>query len=219
MRILYLFPTRERKEKCFKAIDNIISLSRHDDYLIQLVLDIDDSTMNTPKVRDRINFYGEKVKAYWGFSKNKIDAINRDISLCPEYDILCLHSDDMIFVKEGFDLDIIEGFADGFNGLLHFPDKRFLSSLITYSIMHRDYLKIDGYIYHPDFVSMFCDNLQQDIAKKRGKYKFVDKQILEHHHAIWGLCEKDALLNKTWNPTIYYKDSLTYDKLKEQFGL
>jgi hypothetical protein len=219
MRILYKFPSRQRPYKFFAAIDNIISMSRHDDYQILCTLDIDDATMTTPAVRDKLATY-EKVKPYWGFSGSKIASLNRDIPLADPFDIICVHSDDMVFLKEGFDLDILDGFADGFRGLLHFPDGHADSRLITYPIMHVDYYKRFNYIYHPSYFSVFGDNEQHEVAVKLGQYKFVDKKILDHAHPIWGKAEFDNLYRKNEEPTQYARDGETYRKRKAiNFGL
>ena len=215
MRILYKFPSRERPDKFFACLDNITSLARHNDYLILCSFDLDDETMCNSEVRDKIAQY-PKVITYWGTSKNKIDAVNRDLCFAPPFDILCVHSDDMWFIKEGFDLDIIEAFRD-FKGLVHFPDQQAGAKLITYPIMHREYYEIDGYIYRPCFDSVYADNYQQHIAKKRDKYKFINEKILEHRHSIWGFGKPDNLLKKTEDPKVYKKDRETFQRiLKEE---
>lgn len=211
-KLLYKFPSRERPDKFFAAIDNIISLARHDNYSIQATLDLDDDSMITPEIRDRINSY-PKLKAYWGTSNgSKITAINRDMSFAPHYDILCVHSDDMVFLSEGFDLRIIEAFKN-WTGLVHFPDQKAGNRLITYPMMHQEYYEFLGYIYHPSFLSVYADNHQQDVARRLNKYKFVNECILEHRHAIWGYGEVDALLKRTEDPINYNIDRLTYQNL------
>lgn len=209
--ILYILATRERPEKAINCIENIISMSWHDDYKILIVSDTDDDSMFNQEMVDRINSY-PKVKLSFGTSKGKINAINRDVFMAGEFHILCNHSDDMWFTKEGFDLDILEAF-DNYKGLVHFPDQIAGDKLITYAMMHREYYNLDGFIYHPDFNSVYADNYQQDVAKKRGLYKFVDKKILEHRHSIWGFGQPDELLKRTENPIMYAQDKVTYERL------
>jgi len=213
MRITYNFASRERPDKFFACLDNITSLARHDDYEIIATLDVDDLSICNPEIRDRIATY-PKVTAYFGISKNKIDAINKNISFATG-EIICNHSDDMVFIKEGFDLDILEAFKD-FNGLVHFPDQKTGAKLITYAMMHKDYLDIDGWIYYPEFDSVYADNFQQDLAKRRNKYKFVGKKILEHRHSRWGYGPYDELLKKTESPMVYKKDRETYHRLLKE---
>lgn len=219
-RILYNFPSRERPEKVIRCIENIISLAKHDNYIIGLTLDVDDTTTANKEFNEKLKKYGGKVSAVYGFSKNKIDAINKNVWMYNDWDIVCNHSDDFVFTKEGFDLDILDGYADGFSGLLHFPDQHANQTLCTYAIKDKNYYNLFGYIYHPSFQSVYCDNLQMDVAKYLGKYKFISKNIFEHQHPIWGFGKADALLNRTEDKTIYQQDRETYMKLKNNnFGL
>ena len=215
MKLLYKFASRSRPEKFFKCLDNIQSLSRHDDYLILCSLDKDDVSMNTPEVILKLTTY-KKVLPIWGESKTKTEAINRDINLIDDWDILLNHSDDMVFTKIGFDLDIIEAFKD-FDGLVHFPDQVAKEKLITYAMMSKEYFNQFGYIYHPSFISVYSDNYQQYIAQKTNKYKFVDKQILRHEHPIWGFGIADELNKKTEDKHTYELDRLTFERLKKEF--
>lgn len=218
MKILYVFPSRSRPSKLIAAIENIISMAKHDTYTILVSMDVDDPTVATKSFNERLLTY-EKVKPAYGFSKSKVHAVNRDIWMVGDWDILCIHSDDMVVKQEGFDFDIIEAYSDGFSGICHFPDGHVNEALNTYAIMDRSYYLKFGYVYHEDFTSVYCDNLQMDIAKKLGAYKFVNKHIIEHQHFIWGFGEKDELLLHTENPENYEKDKQTYYRLKTEMGL
>ncbi len=212
-KILYKFASRSRPGKFFACVENIMSLSKHDNYVIFCTFDIDDETMFNGEIIQRLNKLKETRKLVYHFGKslNKINAINRDLSIAGDFDILCNHSDDMWFIKEGFDLDILAAF-DNYDGLVHFPDQQ-QKRLITYAMMSKKYFDGDGYIYNPEFESVFADNFQQDQAKRRGMYKLVDIPILEHRHHAWGYGEADELLLKTENPVTYHKDAETYRRL------
>lgn len=215
MRITYNFASRERPDKFFACLDNITTMARYDDYEIIATLDVDDFLMCNSEVRDRIAQY-PKVMAYYGISKNKIDAINKNISFATG-EIICNHSDDVVFIKEGFDLEILEAFNE-FKGVVHFPDQKVGKKLITYAMMHKEYLDLDGWIYNPEFDSVYADNFQQDLSKRRNKYKFVDKKILEHRHSMWGYGPYDELLKRTESPMVYKKDRATYHRLLKELS-
>lgn len=217
MKILYNFPTRSRTDKALNCIDNIIYNAKHDDYIILVKIDFDDETMNNDKVI-RMLYSRPNVFITIGKCDTKIQAVNRDLPYGYD-DIICCHSDDMWFTKEGFDLDILEAF-EGFDGLVHFPDQVCGDKLITYPMMTRSYYDRFGYVYHPDYISVYADHHQQEVAKKLGMYKFVDKKILEHRHAIWGFGEPDQLLQKTENPLTYKRDKRTLEYQRSiNFGL
>lgn len=218
MKITYIFPSRSRPEKFFNAINNILELSASDNYEIIAVLDVDDLSMNNEQIIPMLN-QCDKITPYFGRSTGKINAINREIDKISENtSIVCLHSDDMVYIKKGFDLDIREAF-ENYSGMVHFPDQQTKDALMTYAMMSIDYLKIDGHIYDPRFESVYADNLQMELAKARGKYMFVNKQILEHRHPVWGFGVKDDLLIKTEDPIIYEKDRITYENIKKELCL
>lgn len=220
MRILFKFPSRERPNKFFAALDNIIANASSDDYTIVATFDTDDGSMNNAWVFKRLQSY-PKVTACYGHSKSKVQAINANIDTSIPWDILCLHSDDMFFTKKGFDLDIIEAMEQHFpdtDGMLHFPDQKAGADTCTYHIIGRKYYERSGYIYHPSYASLFADNEETEKARALGKYAFIDKQILEHRHPVWGYGKYDSLLKRTqrfWN-----RDKQVYNERKaKNFGL
>lgn len=204
--ILYNFASRSRPDKFFKAIENINNLSKTD-HIIAAKLDIDDKSMQYTYQ----SFQLPNLKTYWGTSKNKIDAINRDI---PDgWDILVNMSDDMVFTKDGFDLDIIKAFDGDYDQFIHFPDGYTDDRLCSMSIIGKDYYDRFGYVYHPDYVSLFSDNEAQDVAKELGKYKFINKDIFKHKHPAWcSEIKADAQLTHTQK--FYRQDERTYKKRK-----
>ena len=213
-KLLFKFPSRERPVKMFAAIENMVSMVGEGvDYSIQLTLDIDDKTCSTPEVRDGIKSYGERVKAYWGTSLSKVNAINRDMEFAPPFEILLLHSDDMRFTKKDFGYDILKAF-ENFSGLVHFPDQYANNRLITYPMMSKDYYDRFGYIYNPIYRSVYCDNEQHEAAVYLKKYKFVDENILIHEHPIWGFGEQDELGKRTEEPVNYRIDGEKYKERK-----
>ena len=175
MKILYKFTTRSRPELFKRGMESIIDNSSSDNYHILVSVDDDDESM-----RQEFNYPNTTIVS--GKSKNKIDAINRDIDkFGGDWDILVNMSDDMVFTKKGFDDVIRESFnvlpdysevivAD-FNLCIHFPDGN-RNDLITMAIMGREYYERFNYIYHPDYISLWCDNEMTDVAKILGCYKY-----------------------------------------------
>lgn len=216
MRILFKFPSRERPDKFFAALDNIRANVSSGNYMILATLDTDDATMNNDEVLSRLKDYNRFVLPVYGQSTSKVHAINKDIELAgTSWDILCLHSDDMHFTKKGFDLEIIAAMQEHFpdtDGMLHFPDQVAGDKLCTYQIIGRKYYERSGYIYNPAYTSLWCDNEETEKAKMLGKYAFIDKAILEHRHHAWGFGPADALLRQT--ERFYRHDEKVYNKRK-----
>ena len=213
--ILFKYPSRERPQLFFRSLDSIVeNLTNKNAYHIACTLDEDDKSMNCPEVRDRLAGYAN-LSVQWGRSTSKIHAVNRDM---PDvvWDILVCMSDDMVFTKVGFDDNIRAAMVKAFpfnDGLLHFPDQHAKQSLATMYIAGRGFYERFGYIYDPDFKSLWCDNLVQDLAVNSGKYKYVPQTILEHRHPAWRLAQKDALYVR--NDAHWDADKKTYE-LKEK---
>jgi len=218
MRILYKFPTRSRPSKLFAALDNIQQLSTHDNYQIAITADIDDKSMMNPEVRDNINTY-RNVDLLYGTSLSKVDAINRDLVFYDSWDILINMSDDMQFIAPGFDSIIVNAFQlHGLDCLMHFPDQAAGPALITMAIMGRTYFDRDGYIYNPEYKSLFCDNEQQAVAKLRGRYVYKKTRLFNHLHPAWGHGTPDALLKHT--ESFHMEDKATFERRKSiNFGI
>ena len=180
-------------------IDNCASWNYH----ILVSVDSDDESMHR-------NFDYPNTTIISGVSKNKIDAINRDLNkYSGDWDILVNMSDDMVFTKKGFD-DIIRDNCE-LDQCLHFPDGN-RNDLITMAIMGYYYYERFNYIYHPDYRSLYCDNEMTDVAKQLGCYKYIDEQILEHRHPAYGKGVFDAQYQHTesYSPL----DKAIYEKRK-----
>lgn len=227
--ILYKFASRSRPEKFFKAIDNIIENSVGEFYILAS-LDTDDSTMNNDDVIQKMSRYPQ-LRFVFGKSESKVHAINRDLDLVthtssvfhtPKWDILVNMSDDMSFIKKGFDQDIVEDMEKHFpsmDGVLHYPDGNPSGNvLMTMSIMGRLYYDHFGYVYHPDYKSLWCDNEATDVAKMLGKYVFIEKNLFEHRHPAFGKAPNDSQYVHT--ESFYHLDHEVYKRRKaENFSL
>jgi hypothetical protein len=210
-KIIYKLASRSRKEKCFSCIENIIAQSTIEDYLILLSFDVDDVSMQGDEVKERLSLYGGKVKAYWGVSGSKVTAINRDIGFVGGWRIICNHSDDFWITSRGFDTAVVKAMERYFpdtDGMIHFPDQVAKERLCTYQIVGRKYYDRTGYIYCPEYKSLYCDNEEFLKAKLLGKYEYIPLRYLEHRHPIWGYGQADDLLRHT--ESFYDQDRNTF---------
>lgn len=220
MKILVKFPTRSRPEKFLSTlkgyIDNTVNVPNVD-YLI--TVDSNDSTMNGG-IMERIYKLSSNVTINPGGSINKIHAINRGMHMYKEHwDILILASDDMICQKHGWDDVIVNAMQEHFpdtDGALWFWDgdpatKK--NGLCTMNIMGRKYYDRFGYIYHPSYVSLWCDNEYTDVGTQLGKLPFIDQVLFKHvHFSNTPGMKPDNLMNYTQQ--FYRKDEINYRKRK-----
>jgi hypothetical protein len=216
VRFLCKFPSRSRPGRFMEVFGLYRSMlsGKHDMKFI-LSFDEDDISMNNPRIHKWLAAQGEDVSAYYGKSKSKIQAINADMDKAPDYDILILASDDMVPVQKGYDdiiaTDMQTHFPD-LDGVLHYNDGVRGDQLNTLCIMGKPYYDRFGYIYHPDYTSVFCDNEFTEVSRMLGKAVYIDNLIVQHKWMDQG---KDALYERNENPVFYGKDYQIYAARKE----
>jgi hypothetical protein len=192
-------------------------IANKEDYHILISVDRDDQSMSPLPVLDGNHTF------VVGNSKNKIDAINRDINEFDyDWDILINMSDDMIFSKKGFDDIIRAEFYNDFNQYIHYNDGNQKDNVCTMHIVGRNYYDRFKYIYHPDYISLWCDVENDIVAKQLGCYKYMgdNLKLFRHLHPAWGLAPQDALSIKTEDRALWIADEITFNKRKiKNFGL
>jgi hypothetical protein len=213
MRILVNFATRSRPSKFLNCIRNIREHAVDNNQVDILVkADWDDNSMRDIEMP-------EGIKVEWGVSTSKIHAINRDVPT-DGWDILINFSDDQLFVKYGWDVEVRDAFEQhGLDTIIHWPDNcPYRERLIAMSIIGKEYYDRFGYVYHPSYFSLWCDNEFMDVSKALVRYRYMGgpnhDNILSHHiHPahIKGL-EYDDQLRKT--EAYYHIDEKNYNERK-----
>jgi hypothetical protein len=216
MKILFKLTSRSRPKKLIRTIENIKSYVESEDYIIWCTLDEDDESLSP--IKEILAGY-DKVMVHYGKSNNKVHAINRDMDIVPDWDLLFNVSDDQIFIMKGFD-NLVRKHVEiaGGDCFLHYPDDNAKHHLATMSVMDRKYYDRDGYIYHPDYISLWCDNEAMEVAKRRKRYYFYTNSIFDHLHPAYKKAPFDAQYEKT--ESYFQEDRKTYLKREAQnFGL
>lgn len=201
-RILYNIATRSRARQARELIDYIYSNDKH--AIILVKIDNDEPDLEG---YERHVLYHMGIDIDIAFSNSKVHAINRSIH---EYwDILVNISDDQRFITPDFAHIIRDNMEH--DCFLHFPDEM-AQGLSTMSIMDKAYYDRFGYIYHPSYKSLWCDNEATEVAKLLRRHKYVDQVIFRHYHPAWGLAPMDKLYqrnNQYWN-----QDKRNYNQRK-----
>jgi hypothetical protein len=202
MKILLKCPTRSRPKKVIETLRKYVELATQPDLIgICLSCDTDDATMHDPNVEYHItNLPVAWVKIFYSDNQSKIEAVNADMNKIEwGWDLVILVSDDMIPKVKGYDdiirshitpdLDRIVWINDGVQGY----------HLNTLSIMGRKMYDSIGYIYHPSYKSLFCDNEFTDLCKGplASKCSYIEEILVRHEHFRTGFPEKnDALYQR-----------------------
>lgn len=194
MKLLIKFPTKNRKDKFLNVLYQYINLSVDKNNLKFLItIDNDDVTMNNSETLSILDTIPNLIYTV-NESKSKIDAVNRDMDIIDDWDIVLLASDDMIPQIIGYDEIIrknMETYYPDTDGVLFFNDGFQGDRLNTLSIMGRKYYNRFNYIYHPDYKSQYSDNEFMEVANILGKQTYFENVIIKHEHPDWGYGQND----------------------------
>lgn len=222
MKLLIQFPTRNRVSKFFNTFDIYYNLLEDKKNIIfNISCDSDDPDMNNSYVRDKLTTYKIESRIIYNHNKSKIQAVNSGFDDL-DYDIILLASDDMIPQVYGYDRIIKENMVKYFSdidGILWFNDGFRRRSLNTLSILGKKYYDRFGYIYHPDYLSLWADNEFTIVGNLLKRQKYFNKVIIKHcHHSIDNTVLVDSLYKR--NDLLHDLDAITFFRRKSiNFGL
>jgi hypothetical protein len=178
--------------------------------------DIDDASYDKVDFDSFLDFLKIDYVIYQSTSENKIDAINRDISLEKDWDILLNISDDQMPVVQGYDTLIRQEMDEDNTLSLWFNDGH-QDRINTQEIVGYNYYNSLGYIYHPSYKSFFCDNESTEVAIALGKMKKNPTSIIRHFHPDWevgSVVKHDQLYKR--NQSFWSQDEANYNFRKSQ---
>lgn len=217
MRILLKCPTRSRPQKVLATLSTYVRLANHPELLgVAVSCDDTDTSMTRNLVKEDIHRTLAPTawhQIFFSPNKTKIEACNANMDQIKwEWDIVVLVSDDMIPQLKGYD-DVIRSYMIGMfpdtDGILWFNDGHQGEKLNTLSILGRKMYNHFGYIYQPEYKSLFCDTEFTDLCKGElaPKCAYIPYCIIRHEHPGTGYAENmDALYQRNqryWNEDMY----------------
>ena len=222
-KILMKVTSRERPDQLLETVKSYINLaSNTKDIAWLFTFDSNDESYVNVEFKNKLNSISELEggEAWYGSSTGKINAINRDVETVSEdWDILLNISDDQRPILHGYDDIIRNAMPNHLDASLWFSDGQ--PRINTQEIIGRNYYNRFNYIYHPDYVSLFCDNEATEVASILGKQIKFSQQIIKHYHPAWGgsdAFKKDFLYQR--NDKFWDQDQATFNRRKKiNFGL
>jgi hypothetical protein len=192
-------------------------LSGRHDVRFVVSMDADDATMNNDAMREwfETRKRNADIKYCYGHSKSKIEACNADME--GEYgDVLMLASDDMNPQQMSYDEVVFKCFEQAFpdfSGAIKFWDglRPKEDPLMTLTVMGFPLYKQFGYIYNPEYKSLYCDNEQTEVCHRLGKLAIAPYCIIRHE---WTNEPFDTLHARNENKDMYDVDSKTFEARK-----
>lgn len=206
--ISLLLPSRSRAQRAQETARKWLDNAGCD---IEFILSID---IDDPQKKDYYNSFFLKSKIVCDSNRSAIDAINRAAKMAT--------GNIIVQIAEDFDCTplwgrkILEATQGKRDWILKTQDG-IQKWIITLPIMDRAYYNRFGYVYHPDYLHMFCDTELSCVADLTGR-KIESDILFPHNHYSTGKTQKDAIgekADKTWE-----QGERTFIKrYKENFGL
>lgn len=214
MKILFKYATRNRPTWFKQTLEIYYDmLSSHKNHHFLISIDEDDLTMNNGNMKEFLDWHPNLSYKY-GKNRSKIEAINADMQMVKDWDIIFVVSDDMIPKVKDFDKRIIDLMKEHFpdtDGALHFDDGYCGGDrCITLSIFGRKMYDWFGYVYHPSYLSFYCDNEFTDVVYRDEKVVFIPEVLVQHD---WKGGGPDKLYKR--NTKMGLPDEATYNRRKE----
>lgn len=213
--ILIKYPTRERPEQFAKTLaiyDRLADDKSNTRFLI--TTDLDDNSIRKEVAADAIVNCDCTVWTNNNKGRGKIAAINSgmdDPEVTGPWDIVLLASDDMVPQVQGYDNLIREAFGDDLDQALWINDGK-IDSICTIVCLGKTYFERFGYLYHPSYKSLWCDNEQTDVGVALGKLKKVPSWIKNESPEHGGNQKMDKMYQR--NGWYYRTDQRTYRRRK-----
>jgi|TARA_R100000030_G_scaffold100842_2_gene94935 hypothetical protein len=208
-KLLVKFPSRNRPEKFRNILDDYTSRTsgKHDVRFV-ITMDFDDETMNN----DEIKNYLESLKSngidlvyHYGNSKTKVEACNANLD-GESADVILLISDDMALQQDNYDDIILSDFAKylpDYDGGIKYHDGLRDDVLMTLPVIGWKFYEKYGYIYNPEYTSVYCDTEQTNVLMLLNKLAVSTTCIAKHE---WTSQPFDELHARNENAQMYQKD-------------
>ena len=220
MRILLKCPTRNRPQKIISTLNAYMKLANHPEQIgVAISCDDDDTSMSRNIVHEELHRILRPTAWHRIFTSpntNKIEACNANMTEIDwEWDIVLLVSDDMIPQVQGYDDVIRAHMTPDTNRILWFNDGFQGEKLNTLCVFGRTMYNHFGYIYNPEYKSLFCDTELTDLCRGELKSRcvYIPYCIIRHEHPGTGYAQNmDALYQQ--NQRYWSQDMYTYIRRK-----
>ncbi len=217
--LLVKFPTRGRPDKFRNQFDRYYDmLSGQLKVKFIVSMDADDASMNNEEIKWWLSPASkgrQNIHFYYGNSKTKVQAINADMEHHNDWKILLVGSDDMtpqVYEYDKVIYDDMMRFYPSLDGALHYNDGRQGPALNTLVVMGKVMYDNFGYIYHPQYTSVYADNEFHDVTNRMGKVQYIDTVIIKHDWVDYTGADPLHLRNESFYP----EDGDVYNRRKER---
>lgn len=212
--ISLIHPSRGRPEKSVQCIDRWLKCAtNHESIELIVSCDSDDEWADDYSRRYEYTVF-KKNPVIRRKNRSAIDAINV-AAFISTGDILIVVSDDTETIP-GWDRELIK-ICEGKKDFILKTQDGIQKWIITMPVLDRAYYNRFGYIYHPDYLHMFCDTELTCVADLTGR-KIESNLLFPHKHYSVTKEQPDAI-NKKADATWSQGETLFIQRAKNKFGL
>lgn len=217
MKICIVFPIRARAQKFLDVLAMYKNTcSKPSNVQVIINTDVDDESMTAEVASKAVSIF-QNTTFHRNMPEGKIAACNANLEYIQEdVQIILLASDDMIPQVMGWDEVLVDEMKRHYpdtDGVLFHNEGYLQDKLNCMVIVGMAYFKRFGYLYHPDYISLWADNEMQDVANSLGKQTYFPLCLFKHqHYARTSTVQMDELMKH--NESFYAVDAKTYQKRK-----
>jgi hypothetical protein len=156
------------------------------------------------------------VQCYLDGPQTKISATNAGIKMNMPWEVLVNLADDMVPVTRGFDDVIARRMNEAFphlDGALWFPDG-LQSKICTMSVLGRKYYDRFGFVYPPQFKSLYADDWHTQMAQHLGRLARFPDELVSHWYTQW--TGTDATHFENMKPDVIEHDRRVFEDMKRK---
>jgi len=209
MKISIIHPSRGRAEMAYKTFCNWRENAFFLGHEYILSLDTDDNVDSYWKL-----FIDYDLAIMTNHNKSAIEAINKAVQTASG-DLIIVISDDFDCLPY-WDSQLLEALAGREDFLVKTQDG-IQKTLITLPIMDRVYYERFGYVYHPDYLHMHCDEEMTIVGHMLGRVIDLPLVFPHNHYTVGGM-QMDAINTKN-NATWAHGAATLERRAKDNFGI
>lgn len=206
MKISIIHPSRSRPAKSYQTTTRWTE-NASNEIEAELLVSVDEDD-------PELTWYEGYPNLIINKNRSAVDAINNTAKVSTG-DILIVVSDDTEPVQD-WDKKLLDAVKGKTDWILKTQDG-IQPWIITMPIMDRTYYNRFGYIYHPDYLHMFCDTELTCVADITGR-KLTSDLLFQHKHYSVTKEQPDAI-NKKADATWAQGEKLFLERYKRNFDL
>jgi len=213
-----IHPSRGRVRGSWNCIMTWMGLmSPYNEMEYILSLDRDDSMKYMRVVERAVGRI--KLKVVIGSNSNVVQALNRGACQATG-DVLLYVSDDFL-CPSNWDLEIQKAVKDRGDDWFLLVNDGIQQKTATLLIESRKYYDRFGYMYYPDYISMWADPDATEVARRSGKLIDATGTLLfkHNHYSIGGLPVDATYLKENSSKAWTHGENLYLQREKDNFGV